>query len=378
MRQALPSSIGLVVAGSDVNRPDANRHIQCDAGAGRYPEKRLVRAFVVAGNPLDRIGGKNAEHPITIETVFEGENMKRSLVLGIVIGGGLLAITVMGQQQPAGGMGAGGGFGTVDSIEKVADNLYRIPGGGGNSAVFVRADGVLLVDTKVPNNGQTLLDLIKKVTEKPVTHIVNTHTHGDHTGSNSFFPASVEVVAHEKTQANMQKMDDFKSATGKVGLPDRTYKDRMTLFSGKDAVDLYHFGPAHTNGDSFVVFRNARVMHAGDVFAQKGLPYIDATNGGSGVAYGDTIAKVAAGIKNVDKVMTGHGAVMNWQDFVDYGEFNRVFLEYVRTALAANKSAEQAMREFKLPAKFSGYNLAVTGPTTPTANVTTIYAELRK
>lgn len=284
--------------------------------------------------------------------------MKRLPVLGSIAGLGLLTITVMGQQPPAGGPP---GLPPVNSIEKVADNLYRVPGAGGNSAVLVRADGVLLVDTKLANNGQALLDVIKTVTDKPVTHIINTHTHGDHTGSNVFFPASIEIVAQENTRTNMENMEVFQSAASKVGLPDRTFKDRMTLFSGKEAVDLYYFGPAHTSGDALVVFRNARVMHAGDMFASKGQAILDLKNGGSGLAYGDTIAKAAEALKDVDKVITGHSNVMTWQDFIDYGEFNRLFAAHARASSAAGKSAEQALKDFKLPEKFSGYNLTGTG-----------------
>ena len=111
---------------------------------------------------------------------------------------------------------------------------------------------------------------MKTVTDKPITHIINTHTHGDHNGSNIFFPASVEIVTQENTAANMQKMPAFQEAANRHGLPDRTLKDKMTLLSGKDAIDLYYFGPAHTNGDAFVVFRNARVVHAGDAVRQQG------------------------------------------------------------------------------------------------------------
>lgn len=297
--------------------------------------------------------------------------MKRLLVLGTIVTAGLLAITVTGQQPPP-----GGGFGPVDSIEKVADNLYRIPGGGGNSAVWVRDDGVLLVDTKVANNGQALLDQIKKVTSKPITHIINTHTHGDHTGSNAFFPAAVEIVAQENTLGHMQQMPAFQSDAGKVGLPDRTFKDRLTLFSGKDAVDLYYFGAAHTNGDALVVFRNIRVMHAGDMFARKSPPLIDTAHGGSGVAYGETIARAAAGIKGIDKVITGHGDVSTWQEFVDYGEFNRLFAAQARASLAAGKTAEQAASEFKLPEKFSGYTLT-DARGNPATNFAILYSELQ-
>ncbi len=121
----------------------------------------------------------------------------------------------------------------------------------------------------------------------------------------------------------MQKMPAFQEPANAHGLPDRTFSDRLTVLSGNDAIDLYYFGPAHTNGDALVVFRNLRVMHAGDMFAGKGQPLIDRNNGGSGVEYGATIGKAAGGIKNVDRVITGHSTVLPWQDFVDFGEVNR-------------------------------------------------------
>src|SRR5687767_13490539 len=237
--------------------------------------------------------------------------MKRLYVLGAVLIAGMLAAAVAelrAQQPPAG----------VSPILKVANNLYQVPGAGGTTAVFVTEKGVVLVDTKLANNGEAILAQVKSVTDKPITHIINTHTHGDHNGSNVFFPASVEIVSQENTAANMQKMPAFQEALNRHGLPDRTYKDKMTLLSGKDAIDLYYFGPAHTNGDTFVVFRNAGVVHAGDAFANKGQPLIDRNNGGSGIAYPETIAKAAKGIGKVDTVINGHSPVtMKLQDLVD-------------------------------------------------------------
>ena len=302
--------------------------------------------------------------------------MQRATVLCITLGSGLLAIAVFAQQTPPAQPAFQ--FPSITTIEKLSDNLYRIPGAGGHTAVLVRSDGVLLVDTKVENNGKTLLDMVKKVTDKPVTHIVNTHTHFDHTGSNAEFPAQVEVVTHDNTKTNMEKMDAFKSDAGKVGLPNRTFKDRLTLFKGKEAVDLYYFGAAHTNGDAFVVFRDAKVMHAGDAFAGKRQPLLDVNNGGSGVAIGETFAKAAAGIKNVERVITGHSDVVPWQDFVDYGEFNRLFLAHAKASMTAGKTPEQAMNEFKLPEKFTGYDLKPSSRSGPGGNFTTIYAELKK
>jgi glyoxylase-like metal-dependent hydrolase (beta-lactamase superfamily II) len=318
--------------------------------------------------------------------------MKRGLVLGIILGAGVMVMAAglvaqqPGQQPPGqgqGGQGRGGGqggpqFGPVGKIEKVANNLYMIPGAGGNTAVLVAANGVVLVDTKVEMNGPALLEQVKTVTNKAVTHIINTHTHFDHTGSNQDFPATVEIVTHENTAANMQKMPVFQQAANKHGLPDKTYKDRTTVLGGNDSIDLYHFGPAHTNGDSFVVFRSLRVMHAGDVFPNKGQPFIDTGNGGSGRTYAATIAKAAAGIKSVDTVIPGHAALMKWQDFVDYGEFNRLYLEHARASLKAGKTPEQALADLKLPDKFKDYNLQGGGRGAPGGNFNVIYEELKK
>jgi cyclase len=293
--------------------------------------------------------------------------MKRTLILSSIVV--VAAVAVAGRtlfaQQPAPNAPK------VAAIEKVKDNLYMVTGGGGNTAVFVTAKGVVLVDTKLADWGQPIMDQVKTVTDKPVTHIINTHTHGDHTGSNDFFPASVEIVAHANVTTSMQKMPQFADASKKHALPDKTYTDKLTVLGGTEAIDLYHFGPAHTNGDTFVVFRNLKVMHAGDVFAAKGTPFIDRSNGGNGVTYPETIAKVAAGVKDVDTVIPGHSAVTTWAAFVEFGEFNKAFLTAVQDAKKAGKTAEQAAAELKLPEKFKDYGVA-----RAKANVEAIYADL--
>src|SRR5262245_4930933 len=110
--------------------------------------------------------------------------MKRAVVLGIIVGAGVAMATLGSSAQQAGrdggqrGGGRGPAFPPISAPEKVADNLYMIPGQGGNTAAFIVANGVVLVDTKLANNGQAILDQLKTVTSKPVTHIINTHTHG--------------------------------------------------------------------------------------------------------------------------------------------------------------------------------------------------------
>ncbi len=307
--------------------------------------------------------------------------MRRLFVLGVIATAGI-TVAVNAQQPPAGPAGQAPAAGrgpaqVVGAIQKVAENLYMVPGAGGNTAVYVTATGVVLVDTKNPNNGQGILDQVKTVTDRPISHIINTHAHGDHNGSNVFFPPTVEIVTHENTTANMQKMPAFQDAANKHGLPDRSYKDRMTLLTGNDSIDLYYFGAAHTNGDSLVVFRNLRVMHAGDMFAGKGQPFIDRATGGSGIAYPDTIAKAAGAIKNVDRVIPGHSTLMTWQDFVEFGEVNRLMLTHARESIKAGKTAEQAMMDFKLPANISGYTIAGGGRGGAAGNFGVLYEELK-
>ncbi len=314
--------------------------------------------------------------------------MKRAFTHASLIVAAMLTVAagmVVGQQPPAGappqgrpgGPGRGPGFPPLGDPQRITDNLYWLGGAGGNTAIFITANGVVLVDTKLADNGQGILDRVRKVTNKPITHIINTHTHGDHTGSNAFFPASIEIVSQENTAANMMKLDAFKDPATRQGLPDRTYEDKLTLLSGNDAIDLYYFGPAHTNGDTFVVFRNARVMHTGDAFANKSLAIIDRGNGGSGVAYGDTFDKASKGIQNVTTVIAGHSDTLRtWQDFVDYGEFNRLYLAHARESLRMNKTPEQAAAELRLPEKFRDYTLTG-GRGGPGGNFGALFQELR-
>jgi glyoxylase-like metal-dependent hydrolase (beta-lactamase superfamily II) len=295
--------------------------------------------------------------------------MTRTSALGVVTVVGTLVIAAApfaaGQQPPAGPNVAG--------IEKVKDNLFMITGGGGNTAAFITANGVVLVDTKLANWGQAILDKVRTVTDKPITHIINTHTHGDHVGSNEFFPASVEIIVQENTAANMKRMDAFKDPAKAHGLADRTFGDKMTVLGGNEAIDLYYFGRAHTNGDTFIVFRNLRVMHSGDAFSGPTMPIMDVNNGGSGLEYPETLAKAAAGIKGVETVIPGHAPVTTWQAFVDYGEFMKGWIGSIRAAASAGKTVDQVVAEFVPAEKFKGYNI-----TRAKANVETVFKELGK
>ena len=167
--------------------------------------------------------------------------MRRGTVLGLLIAVGALSMTAAAVQAPP-QAGLSASAVTATKIEKVKDNLYSITGSsvadrdafsGGNTAVFITDSGVVIVDTKLAGWGQVILDRIKTVTNKPITTIINTHTHGDHTGSNEFFGTSVDTIVQENTLANMKSMDAFKGDKAKF-LPKRTCKEKMSIGKGKD------------------------------------------------------------------------------------------------------------------------------------------------
>ena len=291
--------------------------------------------------------------------------MKRTLASVVLIAVGVVAIvTGPGAQE------------NVAEIEQVKDNLYVITGGGGNTAAFVTENGVVVVDTKVPNWGNAILDKIRTVTDQPVTMILNTHTHFDHVGSNTDFAQPVEVIAHANTKINMEKMEQFQTAAAQQYLPSRTFDNTLTLLEGDDQIDLYYFGRGHTNGDAIIVFPSLGVAHTGDLFAWKGTPFIDTNNGGSGVEYPDTVLGAADGITGVDTVIPGHREISSWADFREFGEFNRDFLAAVRRGMAEGKSAQETTDSLNLPARYADYQLQVGQIASAAANVEAIYAEL--
>jgi glyoxylase-like metal-dependent hydrolase (beta-lactamase superfamily II) len=278
----------------------------------------------------------------------------------------------------------------IDTLN-VRDTLYHLTGGGGNSLGLWDEFGgnFVVVDTKRPGWGPALVEPIMLIGDQPVTMIINTHCHLDHTGGNAGIPSVREIIAHENTKANMAKMDAFKGANARF-LPNKTFKDRLSLLDGINRIELYYFGAGHTNGDIIVVFPQKGVAHVGDLFASKAAPFIDTANGGSGVDYPETLAKAVAAITGVTRVITGHTGIpdsyagagrrstdrtghMGWADLQEYADFNRDFLAAVREALKAGKSVDEAAASLHLPDRYKAYDM-----TRARANVEAIYAQLKK
>ena len=287
-------------------------------------------------------------------------------MLGALLSVGSLSVALSASYQAAAGQPAP----KVLEAEKLKDNLWVLkhPDSGGNTAVFVTATGVVVVDTKNPGWGQPILDKIRELTDKPVTTIINTHTHGDHVSGNVEFPATVDVVTQKNTKVNMAKMispggppakptPTIFETNGGRGLPKRTFEDKMTIGRGNDRIDLRYFGRGHTNGDAWVIFPALGIMHAGDIFPGKRIPILDGYNGGSGVEMPKTLAKAAdyAQEEKIAIIITGHSTQMTVADLREYSAFNGDFLEAVKDAKKAGTAADALAASWKVPEKYVGY-----------------------
>jgi glyoxylase-like metal-dependent hydrolase (beta-lactamase superfamily II) len=257
---------------------------------------------------------------------------------------------------------------------------------------LMRDEGAVLIDTKLPGWGQSIRDSVAAVSDKPVATIINTNASLDRVGGNPEFSSVTQIIAHENTKANMQKMNVFQGANARF-LPNKTFTDKMSLLDGIDRIDLYYFGAGHTNGDVIVVFPEKHIAILGDLFPAKEAPAIDTANGGSAVAFPQTLARAIAEIKGIQRVITGHDTrsatprqresfgsqifanplTMTWNDLQEYADFNRDFLEAAQDAMKGGKSADEAGATLKLPDRYKDYDMQQAK-----ANVRAIYAELKK
>ena len=214
-----------------------------------------------------------------------------------------------------GGKGGGKAAAAPPAIVQIKPNLYEVTGLGGNTTVRVTNAGLLIVDTK--NLGQAnydqLMTLIKTVSTQPPKFGVITHVHQDHSGNTGLLiAAGAEVYANEGEKA---ELTTYNPAQGKPAAPSKTYKKDTTIKLGGATAKLYHFGAAHTGGDTVVYFPDLKVVAGGDAIPN-GMPNCDLPNGGSVVNWPKFVAEVLK--LDFDTLIPGHGDVMTRAQVVEY------------------------------------------------------------
>ncbi|HEY4362314.1 MAG TPA: MBL fold metallo-hydrolase [Bryobacteraceae bacterium] len=201
-------------------------------------------------------------------------------------------------------------------VNKISGDLYELElSGNGNVALYLTGEGVIVVDDKFEQNHDEIMANIKKLTDKPVKYVLNTHHHGDHTGGNAKMLAlgGVQILIQKNARANMVQ--------GKQpGLPQITYTDQAQVFLGGKEVDAFYNGKGHTNGDVAIYFPALRVVHTGDLFTTDGkgsvAPILDYNGGASAAEWTKTLDGILK--LDFDTVIPGHGSLAKRADLMAY------------------------------------------------------------
>jgi cyclase len=201
------------------------------------------------------------------------------------------------------------------TLSKVKDDLYMIEGDGGNVAVYVTSEGVILVDDKYEQDHDGIMAQVKSVTNLPVKYILSTHYHADHSGGNAKFLPTAEIISTANARTNIINHKQQSNPPPDVAPARVTFTEETAVFLGGKEVRARYFGRGHTNGDAIVYFPALRTIHTGDMMAGT-TPLIDYPGGGSVVEWSKTLD--AAMKLDFDTVIPGHGAVTNKAGLLSY------------------------------------------------------------
>src|ERR1700733_6876100 len=202
------------------------------------------------------------------------------------------------------------------TINKVKDDLYEIEGDGGNVAVYVTDEGVILIDDKFKRDHQSIVDQVKRVTNQPIKYVINTHYHQDHSGGNGKFLSTAEIISTAMARTNIVEHKQ----QGNVQPPDVspariTFPTETAIHLGGKEVRAIYMGRGHTNGDAVIYFPALRTLHTGDLMAGTS-PLIDYNGGGSVVEWTKTLDSALK--LDFDTVIPGHGPVTNKAGLLTY------------------------------------------------------------
>jgi glyoxylase-like metal-dependent hydrolase (beta-lactamase superfamily II) len=290
----------------------------------------------------------------------------------------VMLLLVIGTALPASAQPSGQ-FGELPPIEvqRLRPNLFIVTGAHANSVVFVRSKDAVIIDTKGPKPGwgRGIADAMKRFTKLPVSTIINTSASGNVVGGNpDFADGTTEIIAHEYAVPDMRFMRlMFPKPTG-GGLPTRTFKDRLTVGTGADRLELYYFGPTTNRSSIFVVIPALRVLITGVAFAGKALPPLTRPAGGNGVEFPNTLTKALALTRDIDVIVTSRDGVAKPHELEVHRDFMRDFLEYARQAKASGKTPAAAARAWKIPTRYAGYTA---DPAYVVGSLETIYKQLK-
>jgi cyclase len=273
-----------------------------------------------------------------------GVSMKNKVCYGLAASlavGFLVASRASGQQD----------FSKVEVVaEKLGDGVWMLTGAGGNLGVSAGEDGVVLIDDEYAPLTDRILAAIRTISAKPVRFLINTHWHGDHTGGNeNLGKAGVLIFSHEnvRTRMSVEQLSAFfkqkTPAAPKVALPVVTFTESVTFHLNGDEIEAFHVPPAHTDGDTVIVFRKADVIHTGDLFFNGLYPVIDLESGGSVEGVIGATDRLLALCDAKTKLIPGHGPAGTPADLKAYRDMVAGSYAAVKALVAQGKTKDEAV-----------------------------------
>ena len=237
-------------------------------------------------------------------------------------------------------------------IQKITENLYLFFGLGGNIAVSIGDDGVLIVDDQIPSLIPKIKDAIKEIGGGDLVYTINTHWHFDHAEGNlALDPNITKIISQSNARDYMAKGGLIDMVSNRINqepypdyaLPVITYKNGMTLYFNNEEIEIVHFGPAHTSGDSAVIFHNQNAIHYGDVFVTEGYPFIDVSSGGSINGIINFLSQSLTKLKSGAIILPGHGEIATIQDVEDTISMLKIIRGRILKMIDEGKSLQEVI-----------------------------------
>ena len=237
-------------------------------------------------------------------------------------------------------------------IQKITENLYLFFGLGGNIAVSIGDDGVLIVDDQIPSLIPKIKDAIKEIGGGDLVYTINTHWHFDHAEGNlALDPKITKIISQSNARDYMAKGGLIDMVANRINqkpypdyaLPVITYENGMTLYFNNEEIEIVHFGPAHTSGDSAVIFHNQNAVHYGDVFVTEGYPFVDVSSGGSIDGIINFLSKSLTKLKPGAIILPGHGEIATIQDVEDTIIMLKTVRERILKMIDEGKSLQEVI-----------------------------------
>jgi len=247
-------------------------------------------------------------------------------------------------------------FQNAYQMEMLRNNVGIFTERGGTIAYMITNQGIVVVDSQFPDQSKHLIAEIQKQTDRKIDLLVNTHHHGDHSAGNIAFKGLVnKVMAHENSMLNQKRTAEAQGSLDNQLLPDTTYKSgTMREKVSNERIALHYFGAGHTNGDSFVHFENANIVHCGDLLFNRRVPFIDKTAGANITNWQVALEKAYKTFDKDTLMVYGHSGdgyevKGNREDLMAFRNYLGQVMEFVKKGKAEGKTKEELSKATEIP-----------------------------